>query len=99
MSEFWAKLREDLKRGVKGKTGVVPEASWMDEADLARPEWVYARDGQGRRNRILLGYGRNAAGEIDLDLSFDRTLAPVADIRPTAARTPSDKKPGVQVIE
>ena len=32
-------------------------------------------------------YGRNAEGSIDLDLSLDRTLAPVAEIRPAGSRS------------
>jgi hypothetical protein len=44
-------------------------------------------------------YGRNARGDIDLDLSFDRTLAPVTEIRPVAAKKPAENKPGVQVID
>ena len=45
-------------------------------------------------------YGRNAAGQIDLDLSFDRTLAPVSDSRPAPAGPDGAKrKPGIQVIE
>jgi hypothetical protein len=44
-------------------------------------------------------YGRNASGEIDLDLSFDRTLAPVAEIHPASTRRPPERRPGVQVIE
>lgn len=65
-------------------------------------------DPYGRRYRYILRsddgkfglYGRNAAGEIDLDLSFDRSLAPVAEIHPAANRLrPPEKQPGVQVIE
>jgi uncharacterized protein DUF4388 len=45
-------------------------------------------------------YGRNAEGNIDLDLSLDRTLAPVAEIRPAGSRSRApDKRPGVQVVE
>jgi hypothetical protein len=65
-------------------------------------------DPYGRRYRYILRsedgkfglYGRSPSGEIDLDLSFDRTLAPVSSIR--AARpqkAPQDRRPGVQVIE
>jgi len=44
-------------------------------------------------------YGRNAEGNIDLDLSFDRSLAPVAEIHPAARSQGTEKRPGVQVIE
>jgi Domain of unknown function (DUF4388) len=45
-------------------------------------------------------YGRNAEGNIDLDLSLDRTLAPVAEIRPAGSRSRvQDRRPGVQVVE
>lgn len=66
------------------------------------------RDPYGRTYRYILRsedgkfglYGRNPRGEIDLDLSFDRTLAPVAEIHPSpTSKHPADKKPGVQVIE
>ena len=66
------------------------------------------RDPYGRTYRYILRseegkfglYGRNARGEIDLDLSFDRTLAPVAEIHPVRSRTsPQEKRPGVEIIE
>jgi len=52
-------------------------------------------DPYGRAYRYILRpedgkfglYGRNAEGNIDLDLSLDRTLAPVAEIKPASART------------
>jgi hypothetical protein len=45
-------------------------------------------------------YGRNAEGNIDLDLSLDRTLAPVAEIRPAGSRSRAqERRPGVQVVE
>jgi len=65
-------------------------------------------DPYGRAYRYILRpedgkfglYGRNAEGNIDLDLSLDRTLAPVAEIKPASARTrPTERRPGVQVIE
>ena len=37
-------------------------------------------------------YGRNAAGQIDLDLSLERSLAPVSELRPAPSRT-SPRKP------
>jgi hypothetical protein len=66
------------------------------------------RDPYGRPYRYILRsddgkfgiYGRNASGSIDLDLSFDRSLAPVAEIHPGRARgRQQDRRPGVQVIE
>lgn len=66
------------------------------------------RDPYGRTYRYILRsedgkfgiYGRNADGEIDLDLSFDRTLAPVSGRRPAAPSTrQEEKRPGVKVIE
>jgi hypothetical protein len=65
------------------------------------------RDPWNRRYRYILRsedgkfglYGRNSVGEIDLDLSFDRSLAPVSDaLIPTTRRAP-EVAPGVQVIE
>ena len=45
-------------------------------------------------------YGRDADGQIDLDLSFDRTLAPVAEIRPgqTVPKVPESDH-AVQIVE
>ena len=66
------------------------------------------RDPYGRPYRYILRsedgkfglYGRNANGEIDLDLSFDRTLAPVSERRPVPSKTgPKEQHPGVKVIE
>ena len=45
-------------------------------------------------------YGRNAAGQIDLDLSLERSLAPVSELRPAQSRPPQkDLRPGVLVVE
>jgi hypothetical protein len=45
-------------------------------------------------------YGRDGDGQIDLDLSFDRTLAPVAELRPgQAAPKPTESDHAVQVVE
>jgi len=45
-------------------------------------------------------YGRDARGQIDLDLSFDRTLAPVAEVRPgQSPAKPPENQPAVQVVE
>jgi hypothetical protein len=66
------------------------------------------RDPYGRPYRYILRsedgkfgiYGRNASGAIDLDLSFDRSLAPVAEIHPARSRVrQQERRPGVQVIE
>jgi hypothetical protein len=43
-------------------------------------------------------YGRNAQGNIDLDLSFERSLAPVSEPRPAGKAKPPEQKPGVQVV-
>ncbi|MGH9365267.1 MAG: DUF4388 domain-containing protein [Thermoanaerobaculia bacterium] len=101
---------ERLERGVRifyDATGKYPLS--LEELVSARiiPE-ESLRDPYGRSYRYILRpehgkfglYGRNARGEIDLDLSFDRTLAPVGDLPPaSSARRPVEKKPGVQVIE
>lgn len=44
-------------------------------------------------------YGRNAQGNIDLDLSFERSLAPVSESRPLRNAKPPDQRPGVQIIQ
>lgn len=45
-------------------------------------------------------YGHNAAGQIDLDLSLERSLAPVSELRPAPSRVaPKDTRPGVLVVE
>ena len=52
------------------------------------------RDPYGRFYRYILRaedgkfglYGRNARGQIDLDLSLERSLAPVSELRPAASR-------------
>jgi uncharacterized protein DUF4388 len=66
------------------------------------------RDPWGRAYRYIVRpeqgkfglYGKDARGYIDLDLSFDRTLAPVAEIRPGLAkpRVP-ESEPSVKVVE
>jgi hypothetical protein len=66
------------------------------------------RDPYGRHYRYILRsedgkfglYGRNASGDIDLDLSFERTLAPVSEMHPVPSRLRQlESRPGVQVIE
>lgn len=44
-------------------------------------------------------YGRNAQGNIDLDLSFERSLAPVSESRPLRNPNPPDQRPGVRIIQ
>jgi hypothetical protein len=66
------------------------------------------RDPYGRFYRYILRaedgkfglYGRNARGQIDLDLSLERSLAPVSELRPASTRAkPLDARPSVQVVE
>jgi hypothetical protein len=66
------------------------------------------RDPYGRPYRYILRsedgkfglYGRNARGDIDLDLSLERSLAPVSEVHPVPARLRQiEVRPGVQVIE
>ena len=49
-------------------------------------------------------YGRNARGQIDLDLSLERSLAPVSELRPAPTRQKQEKekteeRPSVLVVE
>jgi hypothetical protein len=72
---------------------------------------VLTREGEtdphGRPYRYILRpqegkfslYGRNARGDIDLDLTFERSLAPVPESRPPNPATHQDKRPGVQVVQ
>jgi hypothetical protein len=66
------------------------------------------RDPYGRFYRYILRaedgkfglYGRNAAGQIDLDLSLERSLAPVSELRPAPSRPPVQaERPSVLVVE
>ena len=66
------------------------------------------RDPYGRFYRYILRaedgkfglYGRNATGQIDLDLSLERSLAPVAEPRPAASRPAQQtERPSVLVVE
>ena len=65
-----------------------------------------ATDPYGRPYRYILRtedgkfslYGRNARGDIDLDLSFERSLAPVAEFRPDSSVPRPEKEPGVHVV-
>jgi hypothetical protein len=64
-----------------------------------------ATDPYGRPYRYILRpeerqfriYGRDARGGIDLDLSFERSLAPVAESSPDTSARP-EKQPGVSVV-
>jgi hypothetical protein len=66
------------------------------------------RDPYGRFYRYILRaedgkfglYGHNAAGQIDLDLSLERSLAPVSELRPAPSRAPAQtERPSVLVVE
>jgi hypothetical protein len=65
-----------------------------------------ATDPYGRPYRyILLSedgkfslFGRNQKGEIDLDLSFDRSLAPVSGVESARGKKPSEHRPEIQII-
>jgi hypothetical protein len=66
------------------------------------------RDTYGRFYRYILRaedgkfglYGHNALGQIDLDLSLERSLAPVSELRPAASRPPVQvERPSVLVVE
>ncbi len=73
--------------------GILPERTLYDP--YGRPYRYILRSDDGKFGL----YGRNADGNIDLDLSFDRSLAPVAEIHPAARSRGPEKRPGVQVIE
>ena len=94
-----------------GSTGRYPRT--LGDLVLARvvPERAL-RDPYGRSYRYILRaedgkfviYGRNASGQIDLDLSHEGTLAPVSEIRPSAGSAPTapvvqDRPPGVQIVK
>lgn len=66
------------------------------------------RDPYGRFYRYILRaedgkfglYGHNARGQIDLDLSLERSLAPVSELRPAPSRpVPQNERPSVLVVE
>jgi len=66
------------------------------------------RDPYGRFYRYILRaedgkfglYGRNAQGQIDLDLALERSLAPVSELRPARSRPAQpNERPSVLVVE
>lgn len=78
MSNFWAKLHEDLPRGVTGKRDAATAAEWMDFAELGQPQWRYK---QGTR-QILLGYGQDAQGTpVPVGIDDNRHIMTVAGSR------------------
>jgi hypothetical protein len=66
-----------------------------------------ATDPYGRMYRYILRpqegkfslYGRNARGDIDLDLTFERSLVPRSESRPASPASRPGKPPRVQVIQ
>ena len=66
-----------------------------------------AFDPYGRPYRYILRsedgkfglYGHNAQGGIDLDLSLERSLAPVSELSSAGRKKPPEERPPVQVIE
>ena len=66
-----------------------------------------ARDPYGNPYRYILRsedgkfglYGRNPRGGIDLNLSFERSLAPVSESAPGGKTKPVERKPGVEIIQ
>lgn len=85
-------------------TGRYPK-SLQDLLDSAVLTPEGATDPYGRPYRYILRpeerkfriYGRDAMGDIDLDLSFERSLAPVAESNPDASKG-LDRQPGVRVV-
>jgi hypothetical protein len=74
--------------------GIVHEDSLRDPYERFYRYILRAEDGKFGL------YGHNAAGQIDLDLSLERSLAPVSELRPAASRpVPKDTRPGVLVVE
>jgi hypothetical protein len=72
----------------------------LDESSLRDPYGRYYRYILRSEDGKFALYGRNAAGEIDLDLSHEGQLAPVAEARPAGAPpVPApDRPPGVKVV-
>ena len=65
MSEFDEQLQTALSRGVAGQPGALVDATWLDPARLAGPEWQY-RNGRGQVGGLVLGYrGGRGIGTLD----------------------------------
>jgi hypothetical protein len=74
--------------------GIVHEDSLRDPYERFYRYILRAEDGKFGL------YGHNAAGQIDLDLSLERSLAPVSELRPAPSRpVAKDTRPGVLVVE
>jgi hypothetical protein len=90
-----------------GSTGRYPK-TLMDLVVGQVLEEHSLRDPYGRFYRYILRpedgkfalYGRNAAGQIDLDLTHEGQLAPVSEVRPAqlAPAGPLERPPGVEVV-
>lgn len=101
-----------VARGVRvfyGTTGRYPRTLGQLAAERILDEDAL-RDPYGRFYRYILRtedgkfalYGRTAAGEIDLDLSYEGQLAPVAEVRPAGTSPPplpTDRPADVQVVK
>jgi hypothetical protein len=77
--------------------GVVPETALKDPYGRSYRYILRPEDGK------FAIYGRNASGQIDLDLAHEGTLAPVSEIRPSAGAAPTapivpDRPRGVQIV-
>mgnify|MGYP003386172654 CR=1 FL=1 len=55
MIDFEQMLNEALVRGLPGKSGGIVDASWLDPALLAAPDWAY-RDARGECAGLVLGH-------------------------------------------
>lgn len=94
-----------------GSTGRYPRTLGDLVTEGVIPETAL-RDAYGRSFRYILRpedskfaiYGRNAFGQIDLDLVHEGTLAPVSETRPSSGSPPTapigrDRPPGVQILK
>jgi hypothetical protein len=79
-------------------------AGILDEDELRDPyERFYRYILRAEEGKFGL-YGRNARGQIDLDLSLERSLAPVSELRPAPTRQKEEsektpERPSVLVVE